>query len=159
SNTATSTINVTAVNTAPTLTAGGTLNYTENQAATAIDTTIAVTDPDSANLTGATVQITGNCSSAQDALSFTNQNGITGTPGSCSMTLAGSSSVANYVIALRSVKYSNSSENPSTLARTVTWQVNDGGAVNNLSNTATSTITVTAVNDPPTANGFTNLPA
>jgi hypothetical protein len=48
-----STINVAASNDAPVLTAGGTLNYTENQPATAIDTTITATDPDSANLTSA----------------------------------------------------------------------------------------------------------
>ncbi len=157
----TSTINVTAVNDAPVLTAGATLSYTENQAATAIDTTITISDVDSANLAGATAQITGNCANPQDVLSFTTQNGISGvyTAATCLLTLSGSSSVANYQAALRSVKYNNASDNPSTLARTVTWRVDDGGAVNNLSNTATSTINVTAVNDPPTANGFTNLPA
>jgi hypothetical protein len=149
SNTATSTINVTSVNDAPQLTAGGTLNYTENQAATAIDTTITITDADSANLTGATVQITGNCSSAQDVLSFANTVNIIGTPGSCSMSLAGTDTVANYITALKSVKYSNNSEDPSGLTRTVTWQVNDGAVANNLSNTATSTINVTPVNDAP----------
>jgi hypothetical protein len=75
------------------------------------------------------------------------------------MTLTGSDTVANYQTALRNVLYSNTSNDPSTLARTVTWQVNDGGAANNLSNTPTSTINVTAVNDPPTATGRTNLPA
>ena len=150
SNTATSTINVAAVNDPPVLTAGATLGYIENDPATPIDTTITITDLDSANLTGATAVITVNCASLEDVLSFTNTVNIIGTPGSCSMTLAGTDTVANYVAALKSVKYRNSSDNPSGLSRTVTWQVNDGAASNNLSNTATSTINVTPVNDPPT---------
>src|SRR6185369_6958154 len=47
------TINVTAVNDAPVVTAGHTLNYTENQAAAPIDPAITVTDVDSANLASA----------------------------------------------------------------------------------------------------------
>src|SRR6185295_10944806 len=57
---ATDTINVTPVNDAPQVVAGHTLNYTENQAATAFDPAITVSDVDSTNLTGATVHITGN---------------------------------------------------------------------------------------------------
>lgn len=52
------------------------LAYTENAAATAVDSAMTVTDADNTNLTGATVQITGNYSSLQDVLSFTNQLGI-----------------------------------------------------------------------------------
>ena len=67
------------MNDAPVLDAhSGSLSYTENQAATAIDTAITVSDVDSANLAGATVQITGNFVSGQDVLGFTNQNGIAG---------------------------------------------------------------------------------
>jgi hypothetical protein len=147
----TSTITITAVNDAPVLTAGGILSYTENQAATAIDGTITIADPDSANLTGATVQITGNYVTGEDVLSFTTANGISGifTAGTGTLTLSGSSSVGNYQTALQNVKYANTSDNPSTAARTVTWQVNDGAGANNLSNTPTSTINVTAVDDAP----------
>jgi VCBS repeat-containing protein len=161
SNVATSTINVTSVNDAPVLTGGATLAYTENQAATAIDTTITVSDIDSATLTSATIQITGNYVSGQDVLSYTTALGITGSfnAGSGTLTLSGVASLANYQTALRNVKYANTSDDPSTLPRTVTFQVNDGGAVNNLSNTISSTINITAVNDPPTAFAFTNLPA
>ena len=66
----TDTINVTPVNDAPVVTAGHTLNYTENQAATAFDPAITVTDVDSANLASATVQITGNYVNGQDVLGF-----------------------------------------------------------------------------------------
>src|SRR4029077_20047402 len=115
---ATETINVTPVNDAPVVTAGHTLNYTENQAATALDPALTVTDVDSANLASATVQITGNYANGQDVLGFTNQNGITGSFNAATgtLTLTGSSSVANYQTALDSITYVNSSENPSGLA-------------------------------------------
>ena len=145
---ATDTINVTPVNDAPVTTAGGTLNYTENQAATAIDAGVTVGDVDSANLTSATVQITGNYANGQDILGFVNQNGITGSFNAATgtLTLTGSSSVANYQTALDSVTYFNNSDNPSGLDRTVTYAVNDGALG---SNNSTATIHVTAVNDAP----------
>src|SRR5207249_4016 len=77
--TSTLTITLTGTNDAPVLNAnGGSLSYTENQAATAIDAALLASDVDSTNLTGATVSITGNFASGQDVLGFTNQNGITG---------------------------------------------------------------------------------
>jgi hypothetical protein len=75
------------------------------------------------------------------------------------LTLTGSSTVANYQTALRSVTYANSSENPSTVTRTISFQVDDGGALNDLSNTATRDITVTAVNDAPILSGAKNYSA
>jgi hypothetical protein len=141
-------------NTAPALTTtAGALSYTENDPAKDIDSGLTLTDADSANMSGATVEITGNYQNGQDVLSFTTQNNISGSFSAANgrMTLTGSSSVANYQTALRSVKYSNTSENPSAATRTVTFQANDGGAQNNLSNTATKDITVTPVNDAPTA--------
>ncbi|WP_210190269.1 cadherin repeat domain-containing protein [Bradyrhizobium sp. NAS96.2] len=144
----TDTINVTPVNDPPVTTAGGTLSYIENQAATAIDASVNVTDVDSANMASATVQITGNYVSGQDILGFTNQNGITGSFNAATgtLTLTGSSSVANYKAALDSVTYFNNSDNPSGADRTVSFTVNDG-SLN--SNTSTSTIHVTPVNDAP----------
>ncbi|OSI44363.1 VCBS domain-containing protein [Bradyrhizobium canariense] len=154
SNIATSTVAVTPVNDAPVLNAnGGTLSYTENQAATAIDTVLTASDVDSTNLTGATVSITTNFASGQDVLGFTNQNGITGSynAGTGVLTLTGSATVANYQAALRSVTYSNSSDNPSGATRTISYQVDDGAGANHASNIATSTVAVTPVNDAPVA--------
>jgi hypothetical protein len=144
----TDTINVTPVNDAPVVTAGHTLNYTENQAATAIDPAIAVSDVDSANLASATVQITGNYVNGQDVLAFSNTATITGSfdPLTGKLTLTGSDTVANYQAALASVTYVNTSENPSGLARTVTIVANDG-ALNSVAKT--DTINVTPVNDAP----------
>ena len=95
--------------------AGHTLAYTENQAATAIDTALTVTDVDSTNLTGATVRSPAISSPAEDVLGFTNQNGITGSYNAATgvLTLTGIASVANYQTALRSVTYFNTSDNPS----------------------------------------------
>ena len=75
---------------APTLAAieGSALAYTENNAATAITSTTTVADLDNTNLASATVQITGNCANPEDVLSFSNQNGITGsyTASTCLLT-------------------------------------------------------------------------
>ncbi len=145
------TLTVTGVNDAPTVLAGGTLNYTENDPATAIDPGLLVTDFDSTTLAGATVQITGNYQNGQDVLSFVNTPNISGVWDSISgtLSLSGADTVANYEAAMRAVRYANTSEAPSALNRTATWIANDGGALNNFSSAVTSTITVTPVNDLP----------
>ena len=141
-------ITVNAANDAPVVTAtAGNLSYTENDAATAIDPGLTITDIDSTNLTGATVAITGNFASGQDVLAFTDQLGITGNynSGTGVLTLTGATTVANYQTALRSVTYANSSDNPSTATRTVTFTANDGANTGS----ATRGIAITAVNDAP----------
>jgi VCBS repeat-containing protein len=161
SNVATVNITINPVNDAPVLANGSSITYTENDPATAVNTAITISDVDSANLVGATIQITGNYASGQDVLSYATALGITGSFNSSTgtLTLSGTSSVANYQTALRNVKYSNTSDDPSTAQRTVVFQVNDGGSVNNLSNTVSNTVSVTAVNDPPVATAYSGLPA
>ena len=143
-------INITTSNDAPVLAnvEAAPLAYTEGQGAAALSASITVADVDNANMTSATVQITGNYLTGQDVLAFTPSMGITSAfaAGSGTLTLSGSSSVANYQTALRSVTYSNGSATPSTLTRTVTFRINDGTAN---SNTVTRDISVTAVNNPP----------
>ncbi|SCB50235.1 VCBS repeat-containing protein [Bradyrhizobium shewense] len=146
------TVTITGSNDAPVLNAnGGSMSYTEGQAATAIDTALLVSDLDSTNLTGATVSITGNFVSGQDVLGFTNQNGITGSYNASTgvLTLTGSSSVANYQAALRSVTYLNSGDNPSGATRTISYQVDDGHPASHASNIVSSTVAVIPVNDAP----------
>jgi len=143
----------------PVVTAGGTLAYTENDAATAIDPALTVTDADSVNLVSATVQITGNYQNGEDVLSFANTPNITGvfTPATGTLSLDGLDTVANWQTALRSVAYENTSEDPDESDRTVTWIASDGVES---SAPATSTIEVTAVNDPPavtTSGGATSF--
>jgi hypothetical protein len=94
---------------------------------------LSLSDVDSANLTGATVQITTGLTTG-DALSFTAANGITGTYDSVTgkLTLTGTATVAQYQTALQTVSYSSTSDTPtaSSASRTLTWQVNDGASAN-----------------------------
>ena len=127
-------------------TAGGTITYFEDDAPTALDGALTVTDP--GGLTGATVAITGNFTFGQDVLSFTPQFGITGNydPLTGVLTLAGAATDAQYQEVLRSVAYSNTSQNPSELQRTVTFEVDDGGGPVDLGDVG---VDVVAVLDPP----------
>ena len=145
---------MTGSNDAPVLAAnGGSLSYTENHTATAIDTALTASDLDSPNLTGATVSISVNFVPGQDVLGFTTQNGITGSFDQATgvLTLTGSATVAQYQAALRSVTYFNSSDTPSGATRTISYQVDDGSGSNHLSNVVTATVSLTPVNDAPTA--------
>lgn len=142
-------VTVTPVNDSPVLGGGGTLAYTENDAATAVSPALTLTDPDGPSITGATVSITGNLSAGQDRLSFTDAAPISGSYNATTgvLTLTGTGTVAQYQAALREVKYDNTSDNPSTAARTLTYSATDG----TLSGTETATVSVTAVNDAPVA--------
>jgi hypothetical protein len=65
-----------------------------------------------------------------------------------------SATLAQWQVALRSVQYSNTSENPSTGVRTLSFGVNDGLSSSNL---ITSTISITAVNNAPVMAGTSIL--
>jgi VCBS repeat-containing protein len=146
------TFTITPVNDPPVLTepSSSTVTYVENAAPIAITSTITVYDVDDINLISGTVVFTNNYQNGQDILSYTTANGITGiwNASSGTLSLSGTSSYSNYQTALRSVRYSNSSENPNTSVRTLSFTVNDGTAN---SNTVTRNLTVTSVNDIPTA--------
>ena len=145
-------------NDAPQATAGATLTYTENGSATAIDTTVLVSDVDNTTLQGALIRIQAGFVSGEDSLSFVNVGSISGVWNGATgaLNLSGSATVAQYQAALRSVAYHNSSDNPSVADRTVAFVVNDGSAV---SSAVTSTVRVVAVNDAPlvTAGGLFNF--
>ena len=150
-NVATTTLTIDAVNDPPSVSAGGTVGYTEQGTAAAIAPTLTTTDPDNLNLNGAVVSISSGFFNG-DMLNFTNQNGITGSYNSATgvLTLIGAVTIANYQTALRSITFSSSSHNPTNLgadtSRTISFVVNDGLLD---STTSTSTVNVTAVNDPP----------
>jgi hypothetical protein len=133
------------VNNSPVVTAGGTLTYDAAAGApvTAIDNTVTVTDVDSTNLTGATVQITVGFAPGEDVLGFTGPAPINGSynPTTGLLTLTGTDTLANYQAALRAVTYQNNSGSALSPDRTIAFQVDDGSGANNLSNVATSTIT------------------
>jgi len=155
SNIRTRIINITATNDAPVLSDIETtpLGYSEGEPPAIITTSIVVTDVDDDNMLSANIQITTNYNSSEDILSFTAVGGISGvwTSATGTLSLSGSSSKTNYITALRSVTYQNTSEDPSTSTRTVTFRIYDG-KVN--SNTQTRNISITAQNDPPELSGI-----
>ena len=126
-------------------TSAGSLSYLQGAAPGAVDPGITVSDAGSTTLVGATVTISGNYASGQDMLGFANQNGIAGNWNAATdvLTLSGSSSVANYQAALQSVTYIDTSANPSALTRTVSFVADNGASTDNLSVSATRTVTVT----------------
>ncbi|WP_440998252.1 DUF4347 domain-containing protein, partial [Cysteiniphilum litorale] len=149
------TITVTAVNDVPVVSAGNTLAYSENDAATVIDGTISLSDVDSVNLTTATVTLT-NYVNGEDVLSFVDTVNISGSFDAITgvLTLTGVDSVANYEAALQAVMYHNTSETPDETTRSVAFVVNDGVDDSNI---ATSTITINAVNDAPVVSAGNTL--
>jgi VCBS repeat-containing protein len=129
--------------------------YVAGEPAVGMTSTITVADVGSTTLTGATVWVSSGFASGQDLLLFTNQNGITGSYATGVLTLSGTESLADYQAALRSITFADpDGTNPSTGDRTVSFQVNDGRPVDNLSVPVTRDVTV-APNSPPTAGSVT----
>ncbi|MEQ8476441.1 FG-GAP-like repeat-containing protein [Fulvivirga sp.] len=144
-------ININADNSAPIITASSAPNaiYNEDDSpGVIIDGGLIVSDVDNTTLSSATVQITTNFQTSEDVLEFTDQNGITGSYNATIglLTLTGSASVANYQTALRSVRYSNTSQDPNNTNRTIRIRVNDGTINSNL---ATRIVEVVPINDAP----------
>ena len=131
-------------------TSSGNAAFSENASAIRVDTGITVSDADSTNLTGATVQITSGFQTGSDVLAATAQGGVTvgafnATTGQ--LTLSGTATVATYQAVLRTVTFVNNSENPGTTTRVVTFTVTDEA---DNRGTATRSIDVTEVDDPAT---------
>ena len=129
--------------------------YTENGAAVPVaDTDALVTNSGGGNLTFATITLTNAKPGDSLAIAGALPGGITGTvdttsvPGQIIVGLGGKNSPASYQAALRQVVFGSSSENPDTSLRDITVVVGDGIET---SNTAHTTIAVTAVNDAPVA--------
>lgn len=120
-------INVLGVNDPPVIT-GRNTPVTFSGGTIVIDNTLSVTDVDNLQLTGATVTVSSNYLGTEDALGFTNQNGITGSfsSGTGILTLTGTSSVANYATALASVEFTNNNGTPSPLTRRISFVATDG---------------------------------
>ncbi|MEQ9168487.1 MAG: FG-GAP-like repeat-containing protein [Fulvivirga sp.] len=150
-NTTAISINIIGNNSTPSVTVSSTPNAIYNEDDTPgviIDGGLIVSDVDNTTLASATVQITTNFQTSEDVLEFTDQNGITGSYNAATglLTLTGSSSLANYQTALRSVRYSNTSQDPNNTNRTIRIRVNDGTINSNL---ATRIVEVVPINDAP----------
>ena len=152
----TETVSITAINDAPTLSSvAGSVSFLEGSTIQLSPTT-SVSDPDNLNVANATVKITGGTFASDGDLLLANVAGTHVTasydPATETLALTGSDPLATYQAVLDSITFSSGS-NPtnygSNLTRTVTWVVNDGSGSFNLSNVATETISITAVNDPP----------
>lgn len=113
-----------------------------------VNDAISIVDVDHLTLTSASVTLSNNFLSTEDALLYADQNGITGAYNSLtgSLVLTGVASLANYITALRSIQYSNSNVTPSLLTRRISFVVSDGA---NSSNTFFSFIDFPGVNNPP----------
>lgn len=128
--------------------------FVENGAAVSIAAAgPTITDAD-ANAIIASAKIVLTNAQAGDVLAANGlPNGITSSivssvAGQITLTLSGNASLAAYQNALKAVTYENTSHNPGSTARVIEVTVNDGLVE---SNTATTTINVTPVNDPFTA--------
>ncbi len=128
------------------------LAYAEGDPTTQITATATVTT-NLTNLDGAAIQITGNYQNGEDILSFTDANGITASWNAATgiMTLTGTTTVVNYQAALRNVAYQNTSQNPGTSKRIISFTVT--GLLFN-SNTITRDISITAINNAPVLAGI-----
>jgi len=125
SNSETRDITVTSVNDAPTFSTIETspLTYNPGDGVVQITATIIPDDGDNTNLSGATVQITGNYFSGEDVLAFSDQLGITGSWDNITGTLilSGTTTIINYQTALRTITYENTNATPAYSTRTVSF--------------------------------------
>ncbi len=110
-----------------------------------ITSTVVLNDANDVDMDSASIKITTNFNANEDVLLFTTQNGITGnyTAATGVLKLSGTSTIANYQTALRSVKYQNTNAVAPNSSRNVTFTVNDG-SVN--SNVSTRAITILQAN-------------
>jgi hypothetical protein len=124
---------------------GETLNYLEDDGSVVVDGGMTISASGAVVVEGATVVISGGYVAGEDRLQYSERSGITGVwdAGGGALTLSGRASVQEYQAALRSIMYSNSSQNPSEPTRTVTFTIRPGRAP------AIRRIHVVAVNDAP----------
>lgn len=104
--------------------------------------------------TGATIAITNNYQSGEDVLVFTDALGITGFFNATTgvMRLTGTVTVSDYLQAMRSVTYHNTSATPNTaLTRTISFQARHGI---DFTNVESRDLTVIATSNPPTVTGL-----
>jgi hypothetical protein len=144
--TVTTTVSITAVNDPPQLSSVVTSERLPISHTLVISPSLAVSDPDNQNLASATVAVTAGAFAGDgDLLSATTAGtNITAVynPGSETLTLTGSDTLANYTSVLDSVTLTTGpNAGGAAHNRTITWTVNDGSVLNNTA-TATTTIQV-----------------
>ena len=172
STTDTASLTVQAVNDAPSVGAVSTLTYAENQTATLLAPSATVTDIDSPNFNSGFLKVSFTASgTAADQLSIVTDEHVSVTGNVVSidgteigtLTSSGANGAALQVnlnsaatpalvqVLMRHIAYENTSDNPSTTARSVKFEVMDGNATGS----TTSTINIAATNDEPVINTVT----
>ena len=149
SNTITTSVTIKALNNLPVLgNAGNTLEFTEGTGGSFLEPGLSIDDEDNSNINSAKIQIIKNHNSTEDNLEFTKVSNIDGSYDNNKgiLTLTGSDTLENYRKALQSVTYNNTSENPNSKTRRISWLINDG---TNDSEPVTTTVTIKAINDLP----------
>ena len=132
-------------------TTGVTATYFASGAAVALDGSVGVTDLASTTLSGATVSITGNFLLGDTLAVDTTGTNITALYNKVHgmLILSGSDTLAHYQTVLDRITYSSTALDPtagtSANTRTISWQVNDGRATNNLSSVVTTSVDVTHI--------------
>ncbi len=128
--------------------------FTENGTAVAIaDTGAVVADIDDSNIESASIVLTNARDGDRLSIAGSLPAGIassidTSIAGQITISFTGSATKADYNTAIQAVRYTSTSENPSTVDRLVTVTVNDGALG---SNTAVAIIHIVPVNDAPVA--------
>lgn len=128
--------------------------FVEDGAVVAIaDSDAVLYDPDSSTLAGLTVTITNIADGAAEQLTFdTTGTAITGSYSAGVLTLSGTDLESNYLQVLKTIRYSNAAQNPTTGIRQITVSASDGSLASNL---ATAQVTVLALNDAPVIHAAT----
>ena len=124
-------------------------SFTQGGSAAVLDAGLTVADPGNPKLASATVVIASGFAANQDVLTFTQVTGIIGGYNSVSvaLTFTGSATLATYQTLLESVTYKDTSNDPSTTPRNISFVVNDGSTS---SLPVFKTVTVVEVNQTPT---------
>jgi len=111
------------------------------------DADAVLSDIDSPSLSSLTVTINNLLDGADEWLAAdTSGTGITANYAGGVLTLSGTGTVAHYQQVLRTVTYDNTSQDPDTTARVITFVADDG---TDASNVGTTTLTMVAQNDAP----------
>jgi len=148
------TTTITAQNDAPVIVSLGNPGcYTEQGLPAHIIASPIINDVDDTYLEHARIVISQNFHSG-DVLDFETSERISGlfTPETQTLQLTGKDTITAYETAFQSIRYSNTTDNPNPLPRTFSITVNDG---NTDSAIFSHTLTITAINDPPTISATT----
>ncbi|MGL5080025.1 MAG: beta strand repeat-containing protein, partial [Microcoleaceae cyanobacterium] len=127
-------------------------SFTEGQSPVAIGNQVTITDQDNTEMQSARIVLTNVLDVVDESLFLsgaTLPDGIsvgTFNPNTGEILLSGDAPITAYETAIEAIVYENTSQNPATIARQIQVTVNDG---RDDSASATSTVNVIAVNDPP----------